>query len=84
MLSNENRNAPTAAESAAAFRQDAAFGRQLAQKLVNYDRNPDPRPEAPNPNSGIRIRTWRPAVAITPVDDHCKSHNQAVRDLRKP
>jgi hypothetical protein len=52
----------------------------LANRLIRYEHNPDPR-EAPNPaHSVTRIRTLRPIVRVQ-VDDSCKDHNSAVASL---
>jgi hypothetical protein len=54
--------------------------KNLADRLVTYQHNSDPR-EAPDPAKGIRIRRIVPLPSRVNVDDACKNHNSAVQSL---
>ncbi len=54
--------------------------KNLANRLVQYEHNPDAR-EAPNPAHGIRIRRIVPRPSRVLVDEACKKHNSAVSSL---
>jgi hypothetical protein len=84
MLSQEKRNAMTAAETAIAYQEAARAARMLGKALATYDRNPDPMKsrEARNPAHGVRIRVLKPNLnARVNVDEETKRHNARVQNL---
>jgi hypothetical protein len=79
-LSNENPNPNTQTIDAYSATLTDIKTKNLADRLVQYEHNPDPR-EAPNPNAGIRIRRIVPMPSRVLVDEACKNHNSAVASL---
>jgi hypothetical protein len=81
-LSEENKNPHV--QTAIDFRAqiDWRHARNLADRLVKCDHNPDPR-EAPNPAHGIRIRKIVPFRHF-PVTDEVKEHNANVSGVGSP
>ena len=61
--------------------------KNLADRLVNYEHNPDPR-EAQNPNVGIRIRRIDMEKSVArgrvPVTAECAAHNSRVSGVGHP
>jgi hypothetical protein len=58
--------------------------KNLANALIRYEHNPDPR-EAPNPNRGVHIRRIVPACDLRPrVDEACAAHNAMVSGVGHP
>jgi hypothetical protein len=86
-LSSESPNPNTAtidAYEAALIERQA---RNLADRLVTYEHNPDPR-EAPSPALGVHIRRIDLEKSLrlsrTPVTQECKEHNAMVSGVGHP
>lgn len=64
---------------------DIRHAQNLADRLVKFEHNPDPR-EVANPNTGIRIR--RPRLVAAPgriaVTAECADHNSRVAGVGSP
>jgi hypothetical protein len=82
MLSNESQSPHT--QTADDFRAtvDQMHARNLADRLIKYEHNPDPR-EAADPSKGIRIR--RPVLVLRSdginVSEECKAQSLATATL---
>jgi hypothetical protein len=83
MLSQEKRNAMTAAETAIAYQEAARAARGLATSLpIVHNPNPMREREARNPAHGIHIRILKPNLnARVNVDEETKRHNARVQNL---
>jgi hypothetical protein len=86
MLSNETLPNTETADS---FREtiNEIRTKNLADRLVKYEHNPDPR-EAQNPNVGIRIRRIDLEKSVArgrvPVTQECADHNSRVSGVGHP
>jgi hypothetical protein len=85
-LSNET---PASTEVVDKFREtiNEIRTKNLADRLVKYEHNPDPR-EAPNPNRGIRVRRIDMEKSVArgrvPVTQECADHNSRVSVVGHP
>jgi hypothetical protein len=81
-LSNENPNPSTATVDSFRATVNQMHAKNLAGRLVVYAHNDDWR-EAPNPNTGIRIR--RPSLIAAPgrieVTQECKDWNTSTASV---
>lgn len=87
-LANENPNPSTATVDNYIAAIDLRHAKNLSDRLIKYEHNPDPR-EAPNPNAGIRIRRQidieRSLTASRiPVTQECADHNSRVSGIGSP
>lgn len=84
-LSNENPNPSTATVDDYIAAIDIRHAQNLANRLIKYEHNPDPR-EAPDPSKGIRIRRPRILVPVgrIEVSAECADHNSRVSGVGSP
>jgi hypothetical protein len=79
-LSNENQNPQTQVSEAYAFELAAMRAKFIADKLIVFEHNPDPK-ELPHPASlgATRIRTVSTLIPLrVHVDKACADHNSRV------
>jgi hypothetical protein len=83
-LSNESQP-NTAVIDAYRASIDERHAKNLSNRLIKFEHNPDPR-EAPNPNTGIRIRRPRlvPAPGRIEVSAEVSDHNSRVSGIGDP
>jgi len=67
---------------------DERHARNLSDRLIRYEHNPDPR-EAPSPAPGVRIRRQIDverslAASRVPVTAECADHNSRVSGVGDP
>jgi len=86
-LSNEDRSKLTEAELQVVFSDAAREAKELGQRLVSFERNPDPHTECnlENPAHGVHIRLLRPRPPVFVGYDveNVKMHNEFVSSLGK-
>jgi hypothetical protein len=80
MLSNDNQNRNTSTSTIDNYvaQVNERRAKNLADRLVKCETNPDPR-EAPSPAGGIHIRRLVPMHV--PVDKSAQEHNSAISSL---
>jgi hypothetical protein len=88
MLSNENPNPNTQTVDDYRAAIDMRHAKNLSDRLINYEHNPDPK-EAPDPAPGVRIRRQIDverslAASRVPVTQECSDHNSRVSGIGDP